>query len=307
MKRFNFTGIMAPTYTAFNTDESVNLDLIPAYASHLSKNGITAVWVNGTVGEGMSMTISERKQTAEAWMKCRDDITTVIIHCGAGCFKDTCELVKHAVSIGAEGIALLPILYDLPATPDDLVDYMQEVAKFCPKTPLFYYHIPMKTNCNISMSEFLAKGMKRIPNLAGIKFTDLDVSGEGKKCIEVGHGALTIFNGFDQNLLEGMKLGFDSAVCGSFSGLPQHVTRIFSLMKDSKESEAKIVQEELVQQVNAMFKQTGGGFTVPAMKTSTSLLMGIDLGPARLPVKAFTPSQVETLRNDLKNAGLTIY
>lgn len=50
----------------------------------------------------------------------------------------------------------------------------------------------------VSMSEFLEKGVKRVPTLAGIKFTDEDVSGEGKKCLKVDGGNLTVFNGFDQ-------------------------------------------------------------------------------------------------------------
>ncbi|KAK7076304.1 hypothetical protein SK128_003804 [Halocaridina rubra] len=148
MKPFTFKGMMAPTCAPFRSDSSLNLDVIPAYAKWLNNNGVTAVWVNGTAGEGMSMTVSERKAIAEAWMKCRDHIPTVIMQCGAGCFTDTLELVRHAESLNVEGIALLPNLFDRPKSTEDLVDYMEEVSKACPNTPLFYYHIPMKTAVN---------------------------------------------------------------------------------------------------------------------------------------------------------------
>ncbi|XP_066971417.1 N-acetylneuraminate lyase-like [Macrobrachium rosenbergii] len=307
MKRFNFTGMMAPPHAPFKSDGSLNLDVIPTYARHLKKHGITAIWLNGTAGEGMSMTVSERKQIAEAWMKCRDEISTVIVQCEAGSFKNTCELVKHAVSIGVEGVALLPNLFDRPKTPDELVDFMEEVSKVCPNTPLFYYHIPMKTCVDISMSEFLEKGIKRIPNLAGLKFTDMDVAGEGKKCLQVAGGTLTIFNGFDEKLQEAVSLGFSSAVGGTFSGFPTMASQIFSFMKESKVAEAKRVQEELVTQIGAVFKQSGGGFTVAHLKAATTLLTGIDMGPTRFPVKPCTPAMLDRLREDLRAVGLSVH
>ncbi|XP_068211259.1 N-acetylneuraminate lyase-like isoform X2 [Palaemon carinicauda] len=306
MKRFNFTGMMAPTFAPFKSDGSLNLDVIPTYAKHLRKHGIKAVWVNGTAGEGMSMTVSERKQIAEAWMKCRDDISTVIVQCEAGCFKNTTELIKHAVSIGVEGVALLPNLFDKPKTTDDLVDYMEEASKVCPNTPLFYYHIPMKTCVELSMSEFLEKGAKRILNLAGLKFTDTDVAGEGRKCVLAAGGTLTIFNGFDEKLQEAVSHGFNSAVGGTFSGFPTMASQIFSFMKESNDAEAKKVQEELLIQVGAVFKQSGG-FTVASLKTATSLLTGIDMGPTRFPVKPYTPAMVDRLREDLRAVGLSVH
>ena len=61
---------------------------------------------------------------------------------------------------------------------------------------------------------------------------------------------------FLQKLVEAIKVGFDSAVGGSFSAMPQTISRIFSLMGDSKEDEAKVVQQELVEQLNVIFRQS---------------------------------------------------
>lgn len=60
----------------------------------LSLHYLTPFPVNGTASEGMSMTVPERKQVAEAWLACRGDISTVIVQCGAGCLKDTQDLVS---------------------------------------------------------------------------------------------------------------------------------------------------------------------------------------------------------------------
>lgn len=58
--------------------------------------------------------------------------------------------------------------------------------------------------------------MKRIPTLSGIKFTDEDVSGEGRKCLKVDGGNLTVFNGFDQvRQVQGKER---ESVCGRVRG-----------------------------------------------------------------------------------------
>lgn len=66
------------------------------------------------------------------------------------------------------------------------------------------------------MSEFLEKGVQRIPTLSGIKFTDEDVSGEGRKCLKVDGGNLTVFNGFDQ--VRQVERKERESVCGRVRG-----------------------------------------------------------------------------------------
>ncbi|KAK7076303.1 hypothetical protein SK128_003803 [Halocaridina rubra] len=156
------------------------------------------------------------------------------------------------------------------------------------------------------MSDFLAKGVKKIPTLSGIKFTDEDVAGEGKKCLQVADGTLTIFNGFDEKLQEALCVGFDSAICGSFSGFPSLAAQIFTLMREGQSEEAKRVQQTLTKHMGVIAKQTGG-FNIAGLKAATSMLMGIDLGPSRLPVKPLTSSKKEELRNDLKNLGCKVF
>ena len=41
--------------------------MIPKYAETLLADGCTGVYVNGSSGEFVSMTVAERKQVAEAW------------------------------------------------------------------------------------------------------------------------------------------------------------------------------------------------------------------------------------------------
>lgn len=51
--------------------------------------------VNGTSGEGMSLSVEERKQTAERWQKAAEDLKiTTMIQIGGAAFADVIELVS---------------------------------------------------------------------------------------------------------------------------------------------------------------------------------------------------------------------
>lgn len=52
--------------------------------------------MNGTSGEGMSLSLEERKQTAERWQKVSEDLKiTTMIQIGGAPFTDVIELVKN--------------------------------------------------------------------------------------------------------------------------------------------------------------------------------------------------------------------
>ena len=71
-----FRGLVAAPFTPFNSDLTINLDVIPAYARLLRDNGVTAAFVCGTTGEGLSLTQAERMQVAAAWAKVEQITTT---------------------------------------------------------------------------------------------------------------------------------------------------------------------------------------------------------------------------------------
>ena len=78
-------GLIPATFTPLDPDGELNLKLIPDYVSHLATNGIEYIFINGTTGEGPSLTVEERKQSAEAWLRSsRGGLKGVMVHVGAG-------------------------------------------------------------------------------------------------------------------------------------------------------------------------------------------------------------------------------
>ncbi|MEN9351007.1 MAG: hypothetical protein RL372_1985, partial [Bacteroidota bacterium] len=60
-------GLIAAPFTPFHKDGSLNLDMIPAYYQMLQSNKVTGAFICGSTGEGVSLTLEEKKLVMSAW------------------------------------------------------------------------------------------------------------------------------------------------------------------------------------------------------------------------------------------------
>jgi dihydrodipicolinate synthase/N-acetylneuraminate lyase len=67
--------------------------------------------VNGTLGEGLSLTLSERKTLAEGWVRASRGRLQVIVHVGATCVRDSQELVRVGVAAHRNVEQMSVVLY----------------------------------------------------------------------------------------------------------------------------------------------------------------------------------------------------
>lgn len=103
--------------------------------------------VNGYTGEGMTLSLEERKRLAEEWFRVtRKHQLTLLLNIGGSAVTDVYELAEHADKLGVDGIMVLPDLFYRPFNEEDAFYYFRDVAKYAPSTPILYYHFPSMTN-----------------------------------------------------------------------------------------------------------------------------------------------------------------
>lgn len=293
---------MAPTFTPFDNKLNVNYDLIEPYAKLLKAKGISAILVNGTTGEGMLLTVEERKKVTSKWSEVCKKLDILLMVQISGCpFPDAVELAKQAASLKVDGVLCLPELYFKPKTIERLVDYLSDIATHCPEVPLYYYHIPMFTELNLPMGSFMELARNKIPSFAGIKFTSGDLE-KGIECLRYGQ----VFLGSDTILLGALALGFTNAIMTSLNINPEISLKIISLMEQGKVVEARAQQHILNQFVESALKNgkdehlilktswfcksyyslcAGNGEWVPSMKKAfNDNFKELNLGRARKPL-----------------------
>lgn len=102
MVRQHLQGLIAAPFTPMHSDGSLNPGLIPLYYSMLKSNGIKGAFICGSTGEGVSLTINEKKAIAEAWAACtREDSDFLVMPLlGGTCLADCKELALHARKLG---------------------------------------------------------------------------------------------------------------------------------------------------------------------------------------------------------------
>lgn len=279
-KLLQFKGLMAPVFTPFDEKNQVVYDIVDSYASFMKSKGIEAVLVNGTSGEGMSLTLDERKKITEKWHEaCKKHDILLMVQIGGCPFVEVVELAKQAEELKLDGVLCLPELYFKPKTVAKLVEYFKDISTNSPSIPLYYYHIPMFTQVELPMAEFMASAKREIPSFAGIKYTSGDLE-KGLLCLPEGQ----VFLGADTILVGGVALGFESAIMTTLNIKPEWSIEIVNLMKAGEVEKARKIQLKLNGFIQSTLK-AGGGEWVPSMKKSFNENMkNLPMGAARKPL-----------------------
>src|SRR5437764_7779159 len=104
------SGGMTAIVTPFSESGELNLIALPPYLQFQEAAGIDGVVVCGTNGEGVSMSVAERKRVLEAVMGLKGPFS-VIAGTGAANLPDAIELTRHAGAVGADAVLVLAPFY----------------------------------------------------------------------------------------------------------------------------------------------------------------------------------------------------
>ena len=291
------TGLIAAPFTALSPDGSLNLDLIESQARQLAVNGVRGAFICGTTGEGFSLTTEERMQVAERWLAVAPKSLAVIVHVAHNNLDESQKLAAHAEQIGAYAIASIGSTFFKPASVEQLVDFCAPVAAAAPSLPFYYYHMPAMTGVNLPMLDFLRAAAKRIPNLAGIKFTDENLMSY-VQCLNFEDGRYNILFGRDEILLAALALGATGAVGSTYNYMAPIYHKVMDAFKAGDLNAARHWQMVSIQIIAVMARHGG----LPAGKAMMKI-QGLDCGPVRPPLRNLTVEQYAVLQHDLAAVG----
>lgn len=294
-------GLIDAPFTPFHEDGSINLAPIPLYAAMLQKNGLKGVFINGSSGEGYMLTVEERKQLSEAWMKAVADLPhpkdfKVIVHVGSCCVRDAQQLATHAQQIGAWGIGAMAPPFPKIGRVEELAQYCEEIAQAAPTLPFYFYHIPAFNGAFLPMVKLLEAVDGRIPNFAGIKYTFESIY-EYNQCRLYGGGKYDMLHGQDETILPSLAMGgAQGGIGGTTNYNGRCLAGILEAWKAGDLEKARELQNYAQEVINVICHFRGnivGGKRI--MK-----LMGLDLGPNRTPFQNITPDEETKLRQELE-------
>jgi len=297
LKSFRVKGLMCPPITPFTADGEVNYDIIPAYVQHHLDFGVPNVFLTGTTGEGINLTLTERKKVVEAWMAAgRGKLDSIVVHIGAANLKDTQELAVHAQQVGADAVCCVCPSYFKPVTVEDYVAYMQQVASVVPNLPFYLYDIDFMTGIFFSMNDFCTLAKERIPNFKGLKHTSPSFT--SMNTVLLNHPDLEVWLGSETEYLESLAIGMDVTIPNSYIG---HVlNRCKAAFDRGDMKSARLEQNRAVQVVNIRKKY---GLSFPGGTKVILRALGLEVGGTRLPLPPVSDSVVEKVKKELQDIG----
>ena len=289
-------GLIDAPFTPMKENGDINLEPIPRYAAMLAKNGLKGAFINGSSGEGYMLTAEERKALAQAWAAAVPEGFKLIVHVGSCCLRESVELARHAASLGVFGIGAMAPPFPKIGRIEELVLYCETIAAAAPELPFYFYHIPAFNGCFLPMLDFLKAVDGRIPNFAGIKYT-FESLYEYNQCRLYAGGKFDMLHGQDETYLASLAQGgAQGGICGTTNYNGRVQVAIGQAWAEGDLERARELQNYSQAVINVICNFRGnivGGKRI--MK-----LIGLDLGPNRVPWRNITPGEEEQLKAQLE-------
>ena len=168
------TGVLPALITPMDEHGNILVDSAKPLIDWYEKEKADGLYMLGWTGEGMYLSVQQRKTWAEAVLKANNNRMPIFVHVGYNeNLDDSVELARHAEEHGAYAVASVGI--SPRSTLADNVAYFKRISEAAPKTPFYIYWTSngeMLTGGERVDPEELLEAMKAVPTFKGIKFTD---------------------------------------------------------------------------------------------------------------------------------------
>ncbi len=296
-------GLIAAPFTPMDSHGNLNVSVIPAYYQSLKANQVTGAFICGSTGEGVSLTVDEKKAVAQAWAAATADDPAfhTIMFLGGTSLADCKELALHAQAVGISAVSFTAPFYFKPANPGVLAAACAEVAAVVPDLPFYYYHIPVLTGVGFAMIDLLQAVHGQIPNFAGIKYTHEDFM-DFLSCLRYQDGQYDLLWGRDENMLSALVLGSKGAVGSTYNYAAPLYSRLIEAFGQGNLELARELQQQAIDMIRLLGKYGGIATGKAFMK-----LIGLDCGGFRLPVSNMSEEQFLQFQQEVDAIGFSAF
>jgi dihydrodipicolinate synthase/N-acetylneuraminate lyase len=209
-------------------------EVFEPYADFLSGAGLDGVLTLGTNGEGILLSVEERKRVTELFLAAAGGRLLVAAHCGAQTTADTVALAEHAAAAGVDAVAVIGPPY-FKLDPAAQHAHLLAAARACAPTPFYVYEFAATTGYPFDV-EVLLRLRDEADNLAGLKVSDTPWESFRRYLID----GLAVFVGPEALIHRGLAAGATGAVSALASAFPEDVAAV---VRDPTEGGAEGLSE----------------------------------------------------------------
>ncbi len=294
MKKTIFEGVATALVTPMYDDGSINYDRLKTLIDEQIEAGVPALVICGTTGESATMTLEEHSEVIRVAIKHAAGRVKIIAGAGSNDTACAADLAKEAEEAGADALLIVTPYYN-KATQGGLVAHYKYIAERV-SLPIILYNVPSRTGCNIK-PETYAK-LAEIDNIVAIKEANGDISSVVKTRLLCGD-KLDIYSGNDDQIVPIMALGGKGVISVLSNVMPKETVEMCDKMLSGDFEGAAAMQIELSSLIDALFIEVN---PIPVKEAMN--LMGLGMGPLRLPMTPMEENTKAVLINELKKFEL---
>ena len=261
------------------------------------EQGIDGLVPCGTTGESATMTHDEHEAAIRICVEQVNKRVPVIAGAGSNNTREAIPLTQFAKNVGADAALHITPYYNKP-TQEGLYQHFKTICSEV-SMPVILYNVPGRTGCNM-LPPTVARIARDVPDVVGIKEASGNIS-QIATLMQLADGCIDLYSGNDDEVVPILSLG-GIGVISVFSNIcPRDSHDIVAKylagdVKGSLEMQLKALplMHELFNEVN------------PIPVKAAMNLLGMNVGPLRMPLSEIEPEHKARLAAAMKAYGLKL-
>ncbi len=258
------------------------------------QEGINALVIAGTTGEGSTLTDEEHRQVLKFAVDTVKGRVPVIAGTGSNDIAYAVDLTKYACEVGCDAMLVVTPYYN-KATQKGLIESFTAIADASTK-PLILYNVPSRTGCNLLPKTCAV--LAEHPNICAIK----EASGNISQIAELAalvRGKMDIYSGNDDQIVPVMSLGGKGVISVLSNILPAKTVEMCDAFFAGDVTKARDMQLDLLPLINTLFCEVN---PIPAKAAVAA--MGFGENYLRLPLTPMEKQNEDTLLAQMREQGI---
>ncbi len=291
---FRARGVIPAMVTPFRGDD-VDVESLRQLTKYLIRSGVHGLFCAGSQGESYALAYNERQVIIETVVDESDGQLPVFAGTGSITTQESIKLTQMAERAGADAVTVITPYFISPST-DELYEHYSAIARST-RLPVYLYGNPARTNVPLPTS--LVRSLSKIDNVRGIKDSTGDLS-QTMSYLAATTDDFDVLMGRDTLIYAALCCGARGAVAATANVAPALAASIYNRFIEGDYA-GSLESQRALEPLRVAF----GLGTFPVVVKEALTMIGIPMGPCRLPVGPMPEGKKEELRKVLLRMKLT--
>lgn len=294
MKKCVFEGCATALITPMFPDGSVNYDKLKEIVEQQIQGDIDALVICGTTGESATLDHEEHVKVIETAVQQSAGRVPIIAGTGSNDTRYAVTLSQEAIAAGADALLMVTPYYNKTSQAGLLAHYGY-IAEHVNK-PIILYNVPSRTGVNIKPETY--QKLAEYENIVAVKEANGDLSSI-IQTIRLCGDKLAVYSGNDDQTVPIMALGGKGVISVLSNVVPNVAHNITAHCLQGNFAAATALSVKYLDLMTHLFIDVN-----PIPVKDAMNLLGMDVGPCRLPLVSTTEANKQVLTKDLEALNL---